>query len=398
LRHAGGAGLIVLPHPAFEGAPAGRPFLIAAWWLTLACAGLAILIVAGEFLPPKYGNDSATIRAYMEARDLWEGLTFDGWVNTARVWSLVFYVLPEALVMPACYCVLVGLVMRLLDVYEVRSIAYQLLAGAWVVCIAFFVSGVSKEMIAVPVALFFCLAGSRASRLAATVLLLLYAAFFRNYWAICYYYFLVLLLAMKLHVANRSRLAAVVLLLGFIAPFVATDAFNLGALTDARSEVNVDHVDNPDRRSAFDNAFENTGFATDVANAAVAWWYMNVPVALLREGVPHYLFFFLFQLCSVWFFAAGCARFLQDAKTLGRADSSHVRCAAFVIAFSLTQALFEPDFGSFLRHEMVVMVPMLILVFYRAHATQWQTGAAAAQEHDLAQLTALAPYRTMAKR
>jgi hypothetical protein len=303
----------------------------------------------------------------------------------------VFYVLPEALVMPAYYCVLVGLVMRLLDVYEVRSIAYQLLAGAWVVCIAFFLSGVSKEMIAVPVALFFCLAGSRASRLAATVLLLLYAAFFRNYWAICYYYFLVLLPAMKLHVANRSRLAALVLLLGFVAPFVAADAFNVGALTDARSEVNVDYVDNPDRRSAFDNAFENTGFATDIANAAVAWLYMNVPVALLRQGVPHYLLFFLFQLCSVWFFAAGCARFLQDAKTLGRADSSHVRCAAFVIAFSLTQALFEPDFGSFLRHEMVVMVPLLILVFYRAHAMQGRIGTAAAQEHHLAQLAAPAP-------
>lgn len=370
-----------LPQSAFQGswpeAPAAprAAFVIAAWWLAVACAGLAIIVVASNYLPPKYSYDSATIRSYMEARDLWDGLSFDGWVNTARAWWLVFEVLPEAWVMPAYYCLLVVLVVRLLGVQEIHQVRYQLLAGAWLVCSSFFVSGLTKEMIALPVALCFCLAGNRGTRLAATVLLLLYAAFFRPYWAITYYFFLVLMLAMKLHLANRSRLAAVLLLIGFIGLFVAADSFNLGPLTDARYEVNVDHLDNPDRRSAFDNLLENTGVVTDITNAVTAWFYMNIPVALLGQPVPHYVFFFVFQVASVWYFAKGCGRILRDAKAVGHAESSHMRCAAFVIAFSWTQALFEPDFGSFLRHEMAIMVPMLIVVFYPAHAGRRRLGA-----------------------
>jgi hypothetical protein len=138
--------------------------------------------------------------------------------------------------------------------------------------------------------------------------------------------------------------------------------------------MNVDRVDSPDAQSAFDNLFENTGVATDVANAAWAWLYMNVPLALVARAAPHYVLFAVFQLCTLWFFAAGCAAFLKDARRLReagrlrRAGSVYLRCAAFVIAFSLTQSIFEPDFGSFLRHEVVFMIPMLIVVFYRAHA------------------------------
>jgi hypothetical protein len=164
------------------------------------------------------------------------------------------------------------------------------------------------------------------------------------------------------------------LLLGYVLPFVVADALDLGALTEARNEVNLDRFDNPDRNSAFDNPLENTGFATDLANAVIAWAYINIPVALLLHGVPHYVFFAAFQICSLWFFAAGCASFLEDARRIRRSDSIHLRCAAFVIAYSLTQGLFEPDFGSFLRHEMVLMIPMLIVVFYRAHATRSRFG------------------------
>jgi hypothetical protein len=357
---------------AGDGRAASRreSYFIAAWWILVAAAGVFIGVFGSEFLPAKFSYDGATVRAHLDFRDLWKGLSYDSFVNTARVWSVVFQVLPEALAMPVCYCLVVVAAIRLLGVHQVHLVRYHLLAGAWVVCAAFFLWGPSKEMIALPVALCFCLAGSRGSRFLATILFLLYAAFFRQYWVICYFYFVFALIALRMQIANRSRLAACLFLLAYAAPFVAAQALDFEPLTEARMMVNVDRVDSPDARSAFDNPLENTGFATDLANAAFAWPYMNLPVALLLDAAPHYVLFAALQICSLWFFVAGCASFLRDARRIRCPDSIHLRCAAFVIAYSLTQAIFEPDFGSFLRHEMVLMIPMLILVFYRAHAAR----------------------------
>lgn len=348
---------------------ARESYLIAAWWMVVAAAGVFITVFGRDFLPPKFTYDSATLRTHLDFRDLWSGLSFDGYVNTARVWSLVLHVLPEGIVSPLFYCLLVALAVRLLGVWEVRLVRYHVLAGAWIVCTSIFLSDISKEFFALPVAIWFCLAGTWGSRLLATLLFLFYAAFFRQYWAICYFYFVFVLIALRMHIAHRPRLAVLVLVLAYVVPFVAADALGLEPLTEARNMVNADRVDSPDARSAFNNPLENTGFAADLGNAVIAWPYMNVPVALLLDAAaPHYVFFAAFQICSLWFFVAGCASFLRDAKRFRYRDSIHLRCAAFVIAYSLTQAIFEPDFGSFLRHELVFMIPMLILVFYRAHA------------------------------
>lgn len=343
-------------------------YFIAAWWLWVAVAGMVTVIFGNDFLPAKFSYDTATVREQMNAADLWTGVDFDSFVSTARVFWLLFHVMPEALLNPVYYCLLVAGAMRLLDVYGVDLVRYHVFAGGWIVCASLFLGGLSKELIALPVALWLCLASSWGSRLLATTVFLLYAAFFRPYWAICYFYFAFALLALRLHIANRSRLAALVLLLAFLLPFLVASPLDYDPLTEARMMVNVERVDSPDARSAFTNPFENTGPATDVANAAFAWVYMNVPVALLRSGTPHYVFFVGLQLCSLWFFVAGCARFLRDARRARQADPTRLRCAAFVIAYSLTQSIFEPDFGSFLRHEVVLMIPMLIIAFYRAHA------------------------------
>jgi hypothetical protein len=233
-----------------------------------------------------------------------------------------------------------------------------------------FLAQLSKEMISLPVALWLCMAGSRGARFLATVLFLSYAAFFRQYWVICFFYFACALLALRMHVANRSRLAICILLVAFAVPFALANALDLETLTDARTTINAERVDSPDARSAFDNTFENTGVPTDIANAVIAWFYMNLPIALLSQATPHYVVFATFQLCSLWFFATACATYLRDAKRIGYPGSVYLRCAAFVIAYSLTLSIFEPDFGSFFRHEMVLMIPMLIVVFHGGHVRQ----------------------------
>ncbi len=349
-------------------ASGGESSLLVAWWCGVFVLAMLISIFSAQFLPAKFMYDAATLGEYMALRNLWDGISFDSWVNTARVLTLVFDALSQALAIPLYYALVYGLTVRVLDVFNVDQVRYQLLAGVWVLCCALFLSQPSKELVALPVALFLCLARTPWARLAAALLFLAYAALFRQYWAICFFYFLVVLSSLRFLVAGRSRLALLVFSLGFMVPFVAAQLAGQPPLTDARMMINEFRVDSPDARSAFSNALDNTGLWTDAANTALAWLYMNIPLAMLLDATPHYVVFALFQLATLVFFAKGCARYLRQARRLGQTGTTYPRCIAFVVAYSITQALFEPDFGSFLRHEMMLMVPLLIVVFCRAHA------------------------------
>ncbi|MES2979585.1 MAG: hypothetical protein V4731_14265 [Pseudomonadota bacterium] len=319
------------------------------------------------FVPPKYTYDALTLREYMAMRDLWVGLSFDSWVNTARVLTVVFAVFSETLAIPLYHAALFLLTIRLLDVFNVDKVHYQIFAGAWMMCCAFFLAPPSKELVALPVALFLCLSRSPLARLTAALLFLTYAALFRQYWAICYFYFVCTMWALRLHVARRSWTALILFVLAFLVPFAVAQTAGQLPLTEARMVVNEVRLDSPDARSAFTNVLENTGMWTDAANAVLAWFYLNIPLTMLLEPTPHYIFFGLFQLATLAFFCAGCASYVRQARRLRDPGSTYPRCIAFVVAYSLTQSLFEPDFGSFLRHEMIFMIPMLVVVFCRAH-------------------------------
>jgi hypothetical protein len=260
--------------------------------------------------------------------------------------------------------------MLFLNVFAVRNMTYQLLAGGWLLCASLFFAPPSKEMVALPVALFLCLARSLGAKVLATAVFIAYAAFFRQYWAICYFYFACGLLALRLHVSGRSGVAACLLLVAYVLPFAAVQWFDLAPLTDARLMINESRLDSPDARSAFGNLLENTGLWTDVANAMGLWIFMIVPLAMLLDPTPHYVAFAAFQLATLWFFMTGLLTYLREAVRWRYLGSTYPRCIAFVAAYSLTQGLFEPDFGSFLRHEMVIMLPFLIVAFCRAHAQQ----------------------------
>ncbi|MDO9278973.1 MAG: hypothetical protein Q7U05_10490 [Polaromonas sp.] len=349
-------------------ASGGQSPLLVAWWLFVFIGSMGISIFSHQFLSGKFSYDAATIREYMAMRDLWVGLSFDSWVNTARVLTLVFGLLSEALAIPLYYALVFLLSVRVLDVFNVDRLPYHLLAGTWLLCGAFFFWQPSKELVALPVALFLCLSRTPLARLAATVVFLGYAALFRQYWAICYFYFVCSLISLRLHVAGRSRLALILFLMAFMVPFMAAQFSGQPPLTEARMMVNEWRVDSPDARSAFSNAFENSGMWTDAVNTLLAWLYMNIPLAMLLDTTPHYVLFALFQLTTLAFFAAGCISYFKQARRLHDPGTTYPRCIAFVVAYSLTQALFEPDFGSFLRHEMIMMIPILIVVFCRAHS------------------------------
>lgn len=344
----------------------GPPLVTWAWWLVVAAICVVIVVFGNGFLPEKFRFDAFAIADLLEQRDLWEGVSFDGFTNSARVWSVVLAAVPENVFLVLYFLLLLALGTRLLDVDRIASPVAQAMAGSWFVCGAVFLGRPSKEMIALPVATWLCLARSWPARLAATILFLAYAAYFRQYWFIVFFYFAAFLLAFRLRRLERSVVAIVLAGAAIATPFVVAEVLGEPALTDARTSVNAERTDSPDARSSFLNPMENTGAATDLANAAAAWVSLNIPLRLAAGETAHYLAFALFQIATVTFFIRGLARCTRDFCGPATASPARtaVRCAAFVMAYSVTQGIFEPDFGSFLRHQISVMLPLLVVVCY----------------------------------
>ncbi|CDS54752.1 L-lactate permease [Polaromonas sp. CG9_12] len=339
-------------------------FIVVAWWCATALLAMAVVTLGAEVLPPKFSYDSELIKSLMRRPDLWEGVSFDSFVNATRAWAILLELGPERLVVSVCFALYLIFFIHRLQVGSFISAHAHALAACWLLCSAVFLTNLSKEMLALPVALVFCFAHGTVARAGAFLLFVIFTAFVRQYWAITFFYYLVVTVALVQWRAERRILFIAVLLVGFVVPFLAAEAFQMVPLSESRMIVNADRVDSPDARSAFANPLINTNAATDIANTIAAWFFLNVPVALLAELTPQYVFFVFFQLLSIAYFGAGLAHLLRQPRT-APSDPVRWRCAAFVLSYSVTQAIFEPDFGSFLRHEVVIVMPLLLVACTR---------------------------------
>jgi hypothetical protein len=326
----------------------------------IAAAGLFVVATADSWLPDKYGNDARLIRELVFAGSLWDHFSFDSYINTARIWWAFLQILeiPERAMLVASYALFF-----VMGVHKTRpsrqDFGRQLLFGLWMICSAIFLAHLSKEFVAIPLSLFLCFAGSRVKNWLACLLILGYAAFFRQYWAIVLFYYF----SLRLLPPWKSWRVLPLLAVAYLIPFFAADALGLPPLSDARLGANLDRFDAQDARTAFGNFFSNTGWFTDAANSIAAWFYLNFPLSLALGSEVQYQAFAALQFASVLYFVRGVQRLKRGVKSRKPDVDAVERCASFVIAYSATLSIFEPDFGSFVRHQIVIAIPALYVAF-----------------------------------
>lgn len=95
----------------------------------------------------------------------------------------------------------------------------------------------------------------------------------------------------------------------------------------------------------------DAGGANFVANRVIALVELLLPLRLILLS-PVYLPYVVLQLVLTW----------RTAQALsGRYGSVTKQAAHVVLAFTITQAVFEPDFGSYFRHKLGIL-PFLLVV------------------------------------
>ena len=334
---------------------------VAALWL-IGLAGLLLAIAAPSVLPERYYFDADTVRELLADRYA-EGS--ESFLSTARAYRLMGFTAlwPEALAGPLSFALAfaaVALGARLAGATWHPAV-FALLA-LWTVPIAIFHGTYSKEVFAiVAIGAMARIARGVPGVVLAAAIAMLYAVGFRTYWAVIVVLWLVLVAGWRAGLGWPARLALVAL--AILPLSLASEAFAGLWLSDGRTVVVEAREGDPDSATLFFNPWANTSPLTDLANAAVGWLRLVLPFHLLALGALQHVAFALFQFVNTAVFARVASVLPRPARGEAPTPEDWLRAsaAAWCVAYTIVQGMFEPDFGSFVKHE-ANLVPMLMLL------------------------------------
>lgn len=337
-----------------------------ALWATYL-GGMVLSVMGPQWLPANYYFDAATIQEQMQSV---EALAFnDSFGNTALLyrWLGLGTTIPAGLIGPASYTAVFVAILASSGIVRARWRAWLFaLFAAWNVPLAIYDGTYSKETLAVlVVAAMLRLCGSAGGVVLAALLAAAYAAIFRTYWGVVLVLWSTILIVWRAGGGWGWRLAAVAL--AIVPLSVASHAFVGLWLSDGRTLVVDAREFDPDSATMFANILPNTSPLTDLLNTAAGWFTLVVPVFLLMLGGVQHVAFAGFQFVNTWLFIDVQRRARLAAHGIRSFDWRFAAASAFCVAYSIVQGMFEPDFGSFAKHE-TNLAPMLFFVLARACA------------------------------
>lgn len=89
-----------------------------------------------------------------------------------------------------------------------------------------------------------------------------------------------------------------------------------------------------------------------------------VPLPLFLRLSPYYLVVAVFLLV-LWFMFARAVHLSSDES---RTDPRWARLVALVLSLTVVQSVFEPDYGSYVRHLTPMLPLMLAVILWRPRA------------------------------
>jgi hypothetical protein len=186
-----------------------------------------------------------------------------------------------------------------------------------------------------------------------------YAAFMREYWALAGFLTLFFLLLLK------SRLKMGAMLIVALPTLAILYSVAVSLLGRPFAAVRLEFNEVGDRASTTDSIITNFIFSSnpllDLVNSTLIWLESLFPISMLLSFDSIQVSFGLFQvvltivLIHVFVTVWRTRRWRSAAAREGRFLLS------FVIAFTMVQALFEPDFGSVVRHRAFLFLIVLRL-------------------------------------
>ncbi|MCQ2001774.1 hypothetical protein [Arthrobacter zhaoxinii] len=217
----------------------------------------------------------------------------------------------------------------------------------------------SKEVFVVPVVVALILCRSRRSGLVIIcTLVVVYAVNFRSYWFLLLVTFVALLLLVK---AIRASWAIVLTALTavIVGSFIFSTIMNVPA-DHFRNSVNENRLLTGNVNTLIPRYVDTGTILDGPMNNAISYITLQLPIPLLIKLSPYYVALAI-VMAALWIgFYSRMASILNIDDT--KRDPQLVRSVTFVLAFSVTQAFFEPDYGSALKH-LTPFLPIFLAMY-----------------------------------
>ncbi|MFL9998166.1 hypothetical protein [Paraburkholderia sediminicola] len=331
------------------------------FWL-MACLCFAPFNQA--ILPAKYFFDAANIASRFGYVDGFvRGESFD---NTALFYRLLLLSgswQVSALVTAGVFSVFVFQTMKLPERFD-RAVLHDLLIFTFTCIVgSVYLAQYSKEAIVMLIAMyFFGVSGKGGAKVIWVLVACVYAAYFREYW------FLVVAFYIYYTIVLRWARSMSAVLLGIVIAFLILAVafqgiFGVG-LSHYRDIVNDARTYDLDANTMIKPLLPTGGIALGWLNAVLQFILMFFPFPLL-SGNPLYLFFFV-VISSLAIRLYRITRSIVVSRGVKR-GGRQFNCLALVLSFVTIQSVFEPDYGSYIKH----LTPMLPLVQYVLYMRKW---------------------------
>jgi hypothetical protein len=339
------------------------------WWsfylLVLGAGlGLAVVVYRAALLPAKFFYDGDRIRGIaLGTASAFGDHSYQATGDLYRVAGL------------AGNDLLVGIVgfgglLLLVLIVRLRGTAAPRLSLEIATIITLFLGGVylswySKDPVVLPITALIALPAS--SRLRWDVLAVLamaaYSVEFRTYWALVAALYVALRL---LRVERRGLRAAVLLALASTLVAGSVLLVALGVDPDHfRSVVNSVRVGSADAQSAIEPFLTGPKPWSGFLNVCLTLLALVIPLPLAANGGLYYLALAVL-IAFLWIvFGRSLTRYPRGRTAEIPAAVS--RSIALLVAYLAVQALFEPDYGSALRHITPLLPCLLVVLANRPH-------------------------------
>lgn len=198
------------------------------------------------------------------------------------------------------------------------------------------------------------------------------STFYRNYYIIIAFFFITIVLGIMLLRRRKTKVSFIKGLMILLLLYAIVFAF----LFIARSAMPSDYDEVMNCKvnttqlgaeSTIDDMIEHNGeLGLFMENYVINSIRMAFPVELLRGGI-FYLPFVAFELFLLYYLVKAILRlYIMEFK--------QVLALSIFIAYFMGSVLFEPDFGSFVRHEAATFPVLYILIFNPDNWTIMQNG------------------------
>ncbi|MGG3271376.1 hypothetical protein ABEP16_20920 [Priestia aryabhattai] len=320
----------------------------------VAICGMAMVVISKNVLPSKYFIDSQTIREYYTIAT---SANFDitgGFYYTALFYKILGFQHLNSSIMEGLlnYLIYIACIVSIFKYINFNfSKIGVILFVLWNTLAAVYLGQLTKEIILLIVITFqlrSIIKNKKMSIFISFLLLGLYAYFFRTYWFLIIFLACVLYIVFRINKSFNKRTKGLIILSSMLVIVLILNSTGT-YITDSRTQVN----EIIDSNTQINNLLVNTSFITDILNWCCAWLILIFPVPLIfKGGVQHFLFFIL-DVMTVGTLILN----MRNKALINSKQKSVLWSLSLIISFSLVQGAFEPDYGSYVKHQ-VILIPL----------------------------------------